>query len=109
MMGNRISFFRKEKGISQAQLAERVNISASAIGMYEQGRREPSVNTLIALARVLGVSVDDLVSGSQKASYEVPKIAGILVVLQASVPIDEKLHFLGPTDLGLILKTLSQK
>ena len=63
MLGTRIASLRQGRGLSQAELARRLNISSSAIGMYEQGRREPSVDTLIALAREFGVSLDYLLSG----------------------------------------------
>lgn len=45
-------------------MARRLNISASAVGMYEQGRREPSIDMLVALAKEFGVTVDYLVTGS---------------------------------------------
>ena len=41
MFGARMATLRRAAGISQAQLAERLGVSPSAIGMYEQGRREP--------------------------------------------------------------------
>ena len=63
MLGTRIASLRQGRGLSQAELARRLNISTSAVGMYEQGRREPSVDTLIALAREFGVSLDYLLSG----------------------------------------------
>ena len=63
MLGTRIASLRQNKGISQAELAKRLHISASAVGMYEQGRREPSVEILIALSQELGVSLDYLLSG----------------------------------------------
>ena len=63
MLGPRIASLRQTYGLSQAELAKRLHISTSAIGMYEQGRREPSVDTLIALAREFGVSLDYLLSG----------------------------------------------
>ncbi len=63
MLGPRIASLRQTYGLSQAELAQRLHISASAIGMYEQGRREPSVDTLIALSREFGVSLDYLLSG----------------------------------------------
>ena len=63
MLGTRIASLRQTYGLSQAELARRLHISASAIGMYEQGRREPSVDTLIALSREFGVSLDYLLSG----------------------------------------------
>lgn len=63
MLGTRIASLRQGKGLSQAELARRLHISASAVGMYEQGRREPSVEILIALSQELGVSLDYLLSG----------------------------------------------
>ena len=64
MLGARIAALRKRLGWNQAELADRLKISPSAVGMYEQGRREPSADTLVAMARVLGVSVDYLLTGT---------------------------------------------
>ena len=63
MLGTRIASLRVSFGMSQAELAGRLHISPSTVGMYEQGRREPSVDTLVALSQVFGVSLDYLVSG----------------------------------------------
>ena len=62
-MGARIAALRKEAGLSQAELAEKLQISASAMGMYEQGRREPSAQMLVSLAQTLGVTTDYLLTG----------------------------------------------
>lgn len=63
MLGARIAALRREAGLNQAELARRLRISPSAVGMYEQGRREPPLDTLVALARELGVTVDYLLTG----------------------------------------------
>ncbi len=63
MLGARIAALRRQANMSQSELAQRLQVSPSAIGMYEQGRREPSVDTLIALARCLGVTLDYLMTG----------------------------------------------
>ena len=63
MLGTRIASLRHGCGLSQAELARRLHISPSAIGMYEQGRREPSVDILIAIAQEFGVTLDYLLSG----------------------------------------------
>ena len=68
-MGARIAALRREAGLSQAQLALRLGISPSAMGMYEQGRREPSMETLVAMAKVFRVSTDYLLTG-QPAEQE---------------------------------------
>ena len=63
MLGARIAALRRQAGMNQAELAKRLKISPSAVGMYEQGRREPSAEMLLAMARTLRVSVDYLLSG----------------------------------------------
>ena len=63
MIGIRIAALRREAGLSQAQLAQKLQISPSAMGMYEQGRREPSLQLLGDMAKVFGVSTDYLITG----------------------------------------------
>ena len=63
MLGARIAALRRGLNLSQTELARRLQVSPSAIGMYEQGRREPSGEILVALARTFGVTVDYLLTG----------------------------------------------
>lgn len=79
MLGMRIALLRAEKGWSQAELARRIGVSTSAVGMYEQGRREPSLDLLVRLAQVLGVTTDYLLMGETPdsdplAALELPDI-----------------------------------
>ena len=64
MLGSRIASLRKSAGMSQAKLAQQLNISASTLGSYEQGRREPSCEILVILAQIFDVSVDYLLTGN---------------------------------------------
>ena len=63
MLSKQIESLRRRNGWSQTELARRLNISASAVGMYEQGRREPSIEILVALSEEFGVSIDYLITG----------------------------------------------
>lgn len=63
MLGPRIALLRRGMGWSQGDLARHLQVSPSAIGMYEQGRREPSAEMLVTLARVFDVTVDYLLTG----------------------------------------------
>lgn len=63
MWGERIAALRVRLGWSQAELARRLHISPSAVGMYEQGRREPSLEVMVSLSQVFGVSLDFLLTG----------------------------------------------
>lgn len=65
MLGARIAALRLNAGLSQADLAAMINVSPSTIGMYEQGRREPSPGILVCLAKALGVTADYLLDMEQ--------------------------------------------
>ncbi len=57
-LGNKLKHLRLKSGLTQAQLADKLNISASTVGMYEQGRREPDSHTLSKICRMLDASGD---------------------------------------------------
>ena len=61
-VGKMISSIRKERGLSQLQLAEKLSISKQAISNYERGIREPDYVTLEAIADVLNVPMAMLIS-----------------------------------------------
>ena len=64
MLGARIALLRRQRGMSQKELAARLGVSPSAVGMYEQGRREPDCAGLLKLAEIFGVSVDLLLGAA---------------------------------------------
>ena len=70
MIAQRIVELRKRKGMSQVQLAKALSVSASTEGMYEQGRRTPSIDTLITMSRIFGVSLDYLITGVEFSRSE---------------------------------------
>lgn len=79
MLGARIAALRKDAGLSQAELASHLGVSASAVGMYEQGRREPSADTLVAIARVFRVSTDYLLTGRPADKLDDQTLARLLL------------------------------
>ena len=58
--GKQLREIRMERNMKQQDLADAVNIALRTYQHYEQGDREPSLSTLVALADVLEVSTDDL-------------------------------------------------
>jgi transcriptional regulator with XRE-family HTH domain len=56
----RLKELRTAKGITQPQLAEMAGLTKAGIANLEQGRREPSLSTVIALCQALGVKCDTL-------------------------------------------------
>ena len=59
-LGKRIRELRKKRGYTQAQLAERVEVSDNFIGYVERGVQAPSLDTLDRIAEALDVTVRDL-------------------------------------------------
>ena len=66
-LGARIAEKRKEKGIKQEELAECLGVSAQAVSKWENDLSCPDIMTLPALARRLGVTVDELLTGEKAA------------------------------------------
>lgn len=58
--------YREEKGLSQKELGDMVGVSEASISNYERGIREPSFDTLCALADIFDVSLDMLIRGKEK-------------------------------------------
>jgi transcriptional regulator with XRE-family HTH domain len=65
MLATRIALLRKMHGMSQQELAKMLHISPSAEGMYEQGRRTPSLDILIKISLIFRVSLDYLITGTE--------------------------------------------
>ena len=57
----RIKEYRKDKGLTQEELASLIGVSAKTIGRYEQGLTEPSADTLFLLTDALDIEISDLI------------------------------------------------
>ena len=57
----RIREIREELGLSQKELAEKMQVSPTNIYNYETGRTEPSIEILLKLSQILNVSIDYLI------------------------------------------------
>lgn len=63
--GRFIADRRKEKGLTQAQLAERLNITDRAVSKWETGKSMPDSSIMLELCRILDISVNELLSGEK--------------------------------------------
>ena len=94
LLGKRIRDARKKCGLTQKELADQTGLAAKTIQNIENGRKNPSYDTLARLMGRLGISPDTL------------------FLLKASVPTDEMKHFLenyqscNPKGQAILLKTL---
>lgn len=68
--GKNLQKFRKARGLSQEELAEKMGVSRQAIGKWESGGGYPEAEKLIELSEVLGCSMDALVRGEADESKD---------------------------------------
>lgn len=61
-IGSRIRMYRKERGLTQEQLADKINVTKSRVSNWEQGINRPDADILTDICRVLNVSPSDLLN-----------------------------------------------
>lgn len=70
----RLKELRENRNLTQAELAKLLKVSPSAIGMYEQGRRDPDSSTLKKLSVLFNVSVDYLLDNQLPQNDTLPAL-----------------------------------
>lgn len=74
MIGKNLKDIRKQNGISQEELAQKLNVTRQAVSNWENNKTEPDLNTLQQLAEQLHVTVEDLIYG-KKSHHTVAEFA----------------------------------
>ena len=64
-IGRNITAYRKALGLTQAELAERINYSDKSVSKWESGGGAPDIYVLVQLAEIFGVTVNELVGEEQ--------------------------------------------
>ncbi len=72
-LGTFIALLRKEKGLTQKQLSELLNVSDKTVSHWECDETSPDISLLPLLADTLGVSVDELLKGERKTVQPTPE------------------------------------
>lgn len=77
-LGEMISSLRKEKGMTQSELAEKMNVTDKAVSKWERNLSCPDVNTIPKLAEIFGISVDELFNAQKRKVNSNKKIDEII-------------------------------
>ena len=67
-IGKRIALLRKEKGLTQEELANHMGVSPQAVSKWENDQTCPDISALPKLARLFGVTVDELLEGKTETT-----------------------------------------
>ena len=87
-LGQRVRLLRRQRGLTQAQLAERVGVSDNFIGMIERGRGHPTLETINGVARALEIELHDLFQGQERPGSTEEVVEELNRLLQGR-PVDQ--------------------
>ena len=80
-LGEMISFLRKEKGMTQSELAEKMNVTDKAVSKWERNLACPDVNSIPKLAEILGITVEELLNAqTKKENNKIDEIVNIALI-----------------------------
>ena len=80
-IGEIISSLRKEKGMTQNDLAEKMNVTDKAVSKWERNLSCPDVNSIPKLAEILGTTVEELLNAqSKKEDNKIDEIVNIVLI-----------------------------
>lgn len=80
-IGNRIKELRKEKGMTQTQLAEKLNMTKSIVSAYETDVKSPSYNSLIKISEIFNVTTDYLLGTENRKSIDLEGLSDVQIDL----------------------------
>ena len=84
-MGKFIASLRKEKGITQYDLAEMIPVSREAVSKWERGKRCPDPQSLIKLSEIFDITINELLYGARQTKNNSPEIKDISIKLYENV------------------------
>ena len=82
---NRLYQLRKQKGLSQEELASRLNVSRQTVSKWEVGDSTPDMEKLVAMSALFDVSLDQLVLGKEAPQAEVPAKSELVSIINEKV------------------------
>lgn len=81
IVASNITMYRKAAGLTQLELAEKLNYSDKAISKWERGESLPDLYVLHTIAEMFGITLNDLVSVTERPKQNVNKLNRIVILL----------------------------
>lgn len=76
-LSDKISKLRKQNGMSQEDLAEKLNVSRQAISRWEKGSAMPDANNILQISKLLGVTTDYLLNDDFTSDNDLPQVKNV--------------------------------
>lgn len=100
MFALRLKELRENKGLSQKQLANKLDVSQSTVGMWESKKREPNFSTTEKIANFFGVSIDYLLDNTTSANTPTKIKIPVLGRVAAGIPIEAVEEIIGYEEIS---------
>lgn len=100
-IGDKLTYLRKSNDLSQSELAKKLNISRSSIGMFESYARVPTIDTLIRYAKFFEVSLDYLLETQFPLKDQGYITINVYSSIPADIPIEDIEDISNTEDLSL--------
>ena len=84
-LGTMIADLRKQHGMTQLELAEKMNVTDKAVSKWERDLSCPDINSLPKLAEILGVSVEELMQVKTESGSPASKASEILAIAPKAI------------------------
>ena len=84
-LGTMIAELRKQHGMTQLELAEKMGVTDKAVSKWERDLSCPDINSLPNLAQILGVSVEELMQVKKEADAPVSKVSEIIEIAPKAI------------------------
>ena len=84
-IGETIASLRKKKGMTQNELAEKMNVTDKAVSKWERDLSCPDINTISKLADILDVSVEELLKAKKKENSNTTKMKDLINLIFKAV------------------------
>lgn len=88
--GQLITELRKEKGLTQKQLADSLNVTDKAVSKWERGLSFPDISMLEPISELLGVSIMEILAGERQSGEETMSREEAKDLINASVELSEE-------------------
>ena len=85
--GEIISSIRREKGLTQKDLAEKLNVTDKAVSKWERDIALPDINTLPKLAEILNITIEELIAAKPQKTNDHKKVDFFIDLILKSIPL----------------------
>lgn len=92
LIGRRVKESRLQKGMSQADLAEQIDMSVSYISRIETAEKQASLEALVRIANAIGITVDHLLNGNQ-TNDPVEYLADLMQLMEGCTSCEKRIIF----------------